>query len=230
MTHSRRAAADDARDRARRGAQSAWAIGQDDRRADAAADADGVAGLDQLGRLAERPGDVAGSASPTLERARGRSVLSPIGLDHQRDRAGIGVGVGDRQRDPLGARTLPDDDELAGSPDLRDPWRLDDEADDVRGELLALDDGMHATSMCCQGVDADRGALIVAQRVASALPAVGPVRQSEGHVERAVRRLERAEQTRGQSVRRLYRRCGTPFGFPRQMFLVRELHAGPDWT
>ena len=44
------------------------------------------------------------------------------------------------ERDALCARTLPDDDELAGTPDLCDPGGLDDEADDVRGELLALDD------------------------------------------------------------------------------------------
>ena len=53
---------------------------------------------------------------------------------------GLGIVVGDGQRDPLAARCRPDDDELAGAPDLRDPGCLDDEADDIRGELLPLDD------------------------------------------------------------------------------------------
>ena len=63
----------------------------------------------------------------------------------------IGVGVGDRQRDALRARPQADDDELARTPDRGDLRCLDDEADDVGGELLALDDGMHATSGCCAG-------------------------------------------------------------------------------
>ena len=69
-------------------------------------------------------------------------VLAPMAWIIRVIVPGLGIVVGDRQRDALRARTLPDDDELAGTPDLRDPGRLDDEADDVRGELLALDDGM----------------------------------------------------------------------------------------
>ena len=84
-------------------------------------------------------------ASPTWRCAQlGRAGADR--LDHQGDGAGLGIVVGDRQRDALRARALPDDDELAGTPDLRDPRSLDDEADDIRGELLTLDDGMHATS------------------------------------------------------------------------------------
>ena len=111
---------------------------QDDRGADAAADTDGVTGGDEVRLLAQRAGDVLDGVTD-LEAGELRGA-DAHGLDHQGDGAGLGIVVGDRQRDALAARTRPDDDELAGAPDLGDPGGLDDEADDVRGELLALDD------------------------------------------------------------------------------------------
>ncbi|HEX5827915.1 MAG TPA: hypothetical protein VFY23_10365, partial [Candidatus Limnocylindrales bacterium] len=59
---------------------------------------------------------------------------------------------------------------------LRDPRSLDDEADDVRGELLTLDDGMHATSTWMLV-----SAPMVARTPSGALPAHGPVLRAEGH-------------------------------------------------
>ena len=114
--------------------------GQEHRGADAAADAHGVAGRDEIGLAAEGTGDVLDRLADLEGRELGRAGAD--GLDHEGDGPGLGIVVGDRQRDPLPARSLADDDELAGTPDLRDPGSLDDEADDVRGELLALDDGM----------------------------------------------------------------------------------------
>ena len=99
----------------------------------------------QVRLAAEGAGDVLDGLADLEAGELGRADAD--GLDHQRDGPGLGIVVGDRQRDALRARTLPDDDELAGTPDLRDPRSLDDEADDVRGELLALDDRMHGTSL-----------------------------------------------------------------------------------
>ena len=64
-------------------------------------------------------------------------------LDDQHDRSGCRVGLGDRERDAFRAGPEPDDDELAGPADLRDAWRLHDEARDIGRELLAGDDRMH---------------------------------------------------------------------------------------
>ena len=72
-------------------------------------------------------------------------MLLPIGLDDQGDRAGRRVGVGDGQRDALGARAEPDDDELARLADLGDPGRLDDEAGDVGRELVGATIGCIAS-------------------------------------------------------------------------------------
>ena len=170
-----RAAADDAGD-----VHAALGQGLDDRqqhgRADAAADAHGVPGREEVGLGAQRTGDVLDGLADLELGELGRARAD--GLDHQGDRAGLGVVVRDRERDALRARTLPDDDELAGTPDLRDPGSLDDEADDVRRELLALDDGMHATSLVLVSGS------IVARTAPAALPAHGPVLQSEGHAPR----------------------------------------------
>ena len=141
--------------------------GQEHRGAHAAADAHGVAGRDEVRLAAEGAGDVLDGLADLEGRELGRAGAD--GLDHQGDGPGLGIVVGDRQRDALPARTLPDDDELAGTPDLRDPRSLDDEADDVRGELLALDDGMHGTSLVL------RDRWMVAQITRPALPSHGPV-------------------------------------------------------
>ena len=91
----------------------------------------GFSGLvEELRGTAERSGDVANRVAH-LER---HQILGRLAnrLDDQRDRACLGVGVGDRQRDPLGAGPQANDDELAGLPDLGEAGRLDDEARDVR--------------------------------------------------------------------------------------------------
>ena len=54
-----------------------------------------------------------------LRARRGRGGLAH-GLDDQRDGARLGVGVGDGQRDALGALAPADDDELPGLADLGD--------------------------------------------------------------------------------------------------------------
>ncbi len=73
----------------------------DHRGPDPAADADGPALVDQVGRPSERPGHVAdrvtGLEGDEVDRARAD------GLDDQADRARDRVGVRDRQRDPLGS-------------------------------------------------------------------------------------------------------------------------------
>jgi hypothetical protein len=106
---------------------------QDDGRADASPHADRVPGLDQLGRPAERPGDIGdGVARLELDQV-GRALADR--LDDQADRAGVRVGRGDGERDPLRAWSAADDHELPGLPDLCDAGRLDHEPGDVRREL-----------------------------------------------------------------------------------------------
>ena len=83
-------------------------------------------------------------------------MLLPMDWMMRRDRARRRVRVGDRQRDALRARPEPDDDELAGLPDLGDPGCLDDEARDVRRELLGRDDRMHASAHGLRSVQVDR--------------------------------------------------------------------------
>jgi hypothetical protein len=115
----------------------------DDRGADTAAHAHGVPALDELGGAAERSGDVLDRLARGKLDKVGRALAD--GLDDERDRAGLGVGVRDRERDALRARAAPHDDELAGLPDLGDARRLDDQAPHVRGELRGRDDLMHVS-------------------------------------------------------------------------------------
>ena len=114
---------------------------EDHRGADAAADADHPALVDQVGRPSERPGHVADHVTGLEGDEVDRALAD--GLDDQGDRARGRVGVGDGQRDPLGSLAEADDDELAGPADLGDPRRLDDEPGDVRRELIPGDDRMH---------------------------------------------------------------------------------------
>ncbi len=135
-----RPAADDARDlHALRGE----ALGDrvDHRGPHAAAHADRVAVVDELGGPAERAGDVRDRVAD-LERDEVAGALADR-LDDERDRPRLRVAVRDRQRDPLGAGAHVDDDELAGLADLGDPGRLDDEAGDVGRELFLLADRVH---------------------------------------------------------------------------------------
>jgi hypothetical protein len=117
---------------------------QDHRRAHTAADAYGMARLDQIGRPPQRTGDVRDCLS-WFELDEVGGALAD-GLDHERDRACRRIAVADRQRDPLGALRPPDDDELAGLPDRGDPGRVDDEAGHVGRELVPGDDRMHGTT------------------------------------------------------------------------------------
>ena len=110
-------------------------------RADAAADADGPAGIDELGRAAQGARNVLDGITD-LQHAQVAAGLAH-GLDDERDGARHGVRVGDGQRDPLGTLGAADDDELAGLPDLRDAAGLDDEARDIGRQDVALDDWMH---------------------------------------------------------------------------------------
>ena len=72
--------------------------GVDDRRPHAAPDADGVAGLDELGGPAQGPGDVLDRVAD-LERDEVLGALAD-GLDHQRDRAAL---RGPRRRSSAGS-------------------------------------------------------------------------------------------------------------------------------
>ena len=93
--------------------RAAQALGQgvDDGGADAAADADGVAGVDEFGGSAQRTGDVADGLAD-LHDAQVAAGLAH-GLDDERDGARRRVGVGDGQGDALGALAPAHDDELA---------------------------------------------------------------------------------------------------------------------
>ena len=95
--------------------------GMDDGRAHAATHADGAASVDELGGPAERPRHVADDVTHR-EDAEVAARLAH-GLDDERDGAGLRVGIGDRQRDALGALVPPDDDELARLADLGDACR-----------------------------------------------------------------------------------------------------------
>ena len=90
----------------------------------------------------ERPGDV-GDGLARLQRHQFPGALAHR-LDDQRDGAGAGIGVGDGQRDALGALGPVHDDELAGLPDLRDARGDDVQPRDVRAELGFGNDAMHA--------------------------------------------------------------------------------------
>ena len=81
---------------------------------------------------AQRTGHVADRVAH-LEDAEVAAGLAD-GLDDERDRARLGVGVRDRQRDALGALGAAHDDELPGLADLGDAGGLDDEPRDVGGE------------------------------------------------------------------------------------------------
>ena len=59
-------------------------------------------------------------------------VLLPDGSDDQRDGAGGGVGIGDRQRDALGILREMHNDELSRLADGRDARRLNVQPRDVR--------------------------------------------------------------------------------------------------
>ncbi len=98
---------------------------QHGRDAGAAADADAGAEVLDVGRLAERPHHldrVAGLHGAHLHRR-----LADL-LDDQRDGAGLGVVVGDGQRDALAVLVHEHDDELAGLVLARDLGGLDDVA------------------------------------------------------------------------------------------------------
>ncbi len=122
----------------------------DDRRPDAAPDAHGVTGFDELGLAAQRPRDV---LDPFTD-GKADEILGALahGLDDQGDRAPLPVRVGDRERDPLGAGPAVDDDELAGATDLGDPRRFDDKAGHVGRQLGLVDDGVHGNSRAGGGL------------------------------------------------------------------------------
>ncbi len=101
----------------------------DDRGADAATDAYGVAALEQLRRLAERPGDV-GDGVADAERRQLVGALADR-LDDQRDRARGSIDVRDRERDALRARPATNDHELPGLADLGYALSFYDESGDV---------------------------------------------------------------------------------------------------
>ena len=113
----------------------------DDGRADAAADAHRVARGDEFGGMAERTGDVL----DRVARFEGHQFTGGLAdrLDHEGDRAPVGIGVGDRQRNALGAIRPADDDELAGLADRGDARRFDLKPGDVRAELGLGGDGVH---------------------------------------------------------------------------------------
>ena len=123
------AAADDARD-ANAASRERLRDRVDDRRSDTTAHEDSVARLDQLRLVSQRTGHIRDRVAG-LEVAQVEGALAN-GLDDQRDRAGIGIPVGDRQGDPFRARPCADDHELACVTHLRDAWRVEDELRHVR--------------------------------------------------------------------------------------------------
>src|SRR5450759_2666486 len=134
------AATNDARDRhaaCRQGLRD----GVYNRGPNAAADADGVPALEQLGRVAQGPGDVRDRVAD-LKRCQLVRTL-PYRLDDERDRARGAIHVGDGERDSLGPRAAPHDDELPGPADLGNSGSLDDEARDVGRQLRLADDRVH---------------------------------------------------------------------------------------
>ena len=68
--------------------------------------------------MPERPGDVLDGVARLQRHQLARALAH--GLNDQRDRAGGGVGIGDGQRDALGAGRPTHDDELAGLADFGD--------------------------------------------------------------------------------------------------------------
>ena len=65
------------------------------------------------------------------------------GLNDERNGAGGGVGVGDGERNALGAFLQQHDDELSGLADLRNARRGHVEPRDIGAELLPVQDGVH---------------------------------------------------------------------------------------
>ena len=109
-------------------------------RADAPADADGVRAVLQVRRPAQRADDV-GNGLARLHRGQQRRGLADA-LDDQADRPGLGVGVGDGQRDSLAPVGGADDDELPRAADGGDPRGLDFQSNDVFAQRRCGDDTM----------------------------------------------------------------------------------------
>ena len=116
-------------------------------RAHPATDAEGIPRGDQFRGAPERAGDIADRV-PGIEGDEVAGALAD-GLDHQGDRAGLGVRIGDRQGDALGAGAEVHDHELPGKADLSDALGGHLEESDVWAELLAIDDGIHGCTGSC---------------------------------------------------------------------------------
>ena len=101
-------------------------------------------------------------------------MLLPMAWMIERDGPALGVGVGDRQRDPLGARPEPDDDELARASDLGDPRGFEDESRDIRGQLVGRDDRVHAPPLASIGSSGRELDASAAAAVADPRPSGGP--------------------------------------------------------
>ncbi len=121
--------------------------GMHHRRAHAAANADGMTALDELGRLAQGTGDVLDGV-PDLQHAEIAAGLAH-GLDGEGDGAPLGIGIGDGEGHSLGTFADAHDDELARLAYLRDAAGLDDQASDVGGEDVSLDDWVHQALSAC---------------------------------------------------------------------------------
>jgi hypothetical protein len=117
-----------------------------------------MAAFRQLGGMSKRAGhatdDVTGHELDQVHRALAD------GLDDERDRAGIGVAVRDRQWDAFGARTQVHDDELAGLANLGDSGRLDDESVHVGRKALVCQDAMQGRSPSCEFLSLMLGARV----------------------------------------------------------------------
>ena len=91
--------------------------------------------------MSERPDDIQNGV-PGLQCDQFARAFAD-GLDDQRDGSRVRIGVGDGQRNSLGAVLEPDDDKLAGLPDPGDTGHGHIQPGDVRTELLSGQDRVH---------------------------------------------------------------------------------------
>ena len=105
-----------------------------------------LAGNADVRRVAERAGDVR-EASPSVEGLGHLDRGLADRLDDEGDRSRLPVHVGDRQRDPLGARVGPHHDELARAVAPGHARRLDLEEADVFSQGLLDQDPEHVSHL-----------------------------------------------------------------------------------
>ena len=108
----------------------------------AGAEDDGLIGLDAMhpARLAERAGD-SGESLADLHRVDADGAGAHR-LNHQIDRAGVGVPVGEREGNELALRRRQQAHELPGLSGLGDERRLHCHFDDAAGQIDLLEDGL----------------------------------------------------------------------------------------